>query len=265
MYPALGFADEAAAIEDEFVVAADGVDVNHRAAERAGGVDHERFADVVLVVMPRARGEVDHQIAFLRVELFHGIGAAVESARADHGVRPDVLANRDADAAAAVFDDEGFFGGFEIAVLVEDVVGRQQAFMRGGDDLAAMAEGGGVEGRAAGAGGVAFDGADERGDVADGGGDFAERVLAVGHEAALEQQIARRVTAHGELRIHDEFGALGDEGGVGGEDFTAVAGEVADDRVELSEAETHEGKGGTVHGFAGADNPAHGRTSNAEL
>lgn len=253
-----GVADEAAAVEDELVVAADGVDVDDGAAEGAGGVGDEGLADVAFVVVPGARGEVDHEVAFLGRELAGGIDAAIELTRAEGGVRPDIFADGDANAAAGVFDDERAGGGFEVAVFVEDIVGRQEALVGGGDDLAAMNEGGGVERGPAGAGGVSLDRADERGDVADVRGDFAEGVFAIGNEAAFEEQVARRVAADDELGEDDEFGALGDEDVVGVEDLAAIAGKVADGGVELGEAESH-GKGGkseTVKGIAGEDNSA---------
>jgi hypothetical protein len=69
---ALGISHDAAAVEEELVVAADGVDVGDRAAELAGGVGHELVADVALAVVPRAGGEVDHHIAALGGELRTG-------------------------------------------------------------------------------------------------------------------------------------------------------------------------------------------------
>jgi len=49
---AAGVANEAASVEDELVVAADGVDVGDGAVEGAGGVGDEGLADVAFVVVP---------------------------------------------------------------------------------------------------------------------------------------------------------------------------------------------------------------------
>ena len=115
--------DQTAPVKDKLVVAADGVDVGHRAAERAGGVGHEFLTDIALGEVPRAGGEVDHHVTFLRRELGEWFEAVIKAPRAEHRVGPDVFANRDADAEAGMFNNGGRRGGFEIAVLVEHIVG----------------------------------------------------------------------------------------------------------------------------------------------
>ena len=206
-------------------------------------------------MVPRARREVEHEVALLAGQLFQRHATAVEPAGAEHRVRPDILADGDADALSVVVNDGRRGGGLEIAVLVKDVVGRQQAFARHGGDAAAVAEGGGVVKRATLAAGVELDGADERGDLAHGGGDLGERFGDIGDEAPLEQQVARRIAADSQLGEDHELGTLRHEDGVGVEDATAVAGKVADDRVELGKAEAHGGRGArNVDAFSGADN-----------
>ena len=76
-------------------------------------------------------------------------------------------------------------------------------------------------------------------------------------EVALEQQVARRIAADDQLRENHEFRALGHERGVGVENFAAVAGKIADGRVELGETDAH-GKGikeATWRGFGGMTTP----------
>ena len=102
-----------------------------------------------------------------------------------------------------------------------------------------MAECRGIEKRSAGRGRVGLHRADDGGHVADDGDDLGEGIGNVAHEAAFEQKIARRVSADDELRENNQFGALRDEGLVGGDDFTAITGEVADGRVELGKAKAH--------------------------
>ncbi len=145
---------------------------------------------------------------------------------------------------AAERDDEGRSGGWlEVAIFVKHVVGGEEALASDLLDLAMAAEGGGVEGAAAVGRGVGDDRADERRAVADLGGDGGEAGFDVGHKAALEQQVARRVAADNEFGVNHEFGPLIDEGAVGVEDFAAVAREVADDGVYLGQADAHVGEG----------------------
>jgi hypothetical protein len=170
-------------------------------------------------------------------------------------VRPDVLANGEADAVAGVVDDGGRVGGLEVAVFVEDIVGGQQAFAAHGDDGAPVAKGGGVVERASLAVGFSSTVPSEGGHGAGGGGDLGERFGHVAHEAPLEEQVARRIAAHTSSGKDHELRALGDEGGVGFEDLAAVAGEIADGGIELGEAEAHENeRSGNVWCFSDADN-----------
>ena len=86
-----------------------------------------------------------------------------------------------------VIDDDRSIAGSEVAVLVEHVVGRQQALAGGGGDRAAVAERGGIEERAAAAGEVGLHGPDQGRYVADLPRDRGERFRHIRHEAALEQ------------------------------------------------------------------------------
>jgi len=97
-----------------------------------------------------------------------------------------------------------------------------------------VAKGGGVEKRPALAGKIGRHGADERGHVAHGGGDLREGLGGVGYEVALEQQVARRIAADDQFRENHEFRALGHERGIGVENLAAVAGKIADGRIELA-------------------------------
>jgi len=148
-------------------------------------------------------------------------------------VRPDVLANGDTEALPRELDHGRRGGGLEVAVLVEHIVGGQEAFPGDHGDAAAVAEGGRVVERPAAAGGVELDRADERGHLNDGGGDVAERFGGVGHKAPLEEQIARRVTADDQFGEDHDLGALRDQPGVGLQNAAAVAGKIADNGVKL--------------------------------
>jgi len=183
--------------------------------------------------MPRAGGEVDHHVASLGDELLKRHLAAVEPAGAQHRVGPDILANRDADTLAVVYNDTGRGSGLEVTVFVKNIVGRQQTFAGNRSDLTPVTEGGGVVERATLAGGIEFDRADQSRRLADRGGDLGEGVGHVWDKAALEEQVAGRIAADRELRKDHQLRALRDEFDVGVEDAPAVTGEVANDRVEL--------------------------------
>ena len=127
----------------------------------------------------------------------------------------------------------------EIAVLVKHVVGRQEAFAGDNGNLAPVAPCGGVEERPALAGGVCLHEPDQRRDIADRGGDFRQRRFNIGDKAALEEQIARRISGDRQLREYHNLGSLGDEGTIGVEDTAGVSGKVADGRVDLCEANAH--------------------------
>jgi hypothetical protein len=194
--------------------------------------------------MPRTRRQVNHQIAFHRDELTQRIGSSVELARADHGMRPDIFADSDADAFSVMLDQDGLCGGLEIAVFIEDIVGRQQTLSRHGDDLARLTKRRGIVERAPGARFVEFNGTDERRNLADGRRDFLQRLFAIGDEAAFEEQIARWISAHDELGEHDELGALFNKRCVGIDDFASISNEIADGGIELRKAESHGREGG---------------------
>ena len=69
---AIGVSDEATAVEDEFVVAADGVHVGDGATQSAGGIGDDFCADIPFAVVPRAGRKVDHEVALHRGKLGYG-------------------------------------------------------------------------------------------------------------------------------------------------------------------------------------------------
>ncbi len=237
-YRAVGRGDEAAAVEDQLVVAADGVAIDHGHGEVAGEGGDDAFAQVSLARIPGTGGEVDQEVDALAAEQGDGVHL-VQALVAGGLVGPDVLADGHADAEAGVVHDGGGLGGLEVAVLVKHVVGGEQAFFRDLLYATVLAKGGGVEGAPAGGRGVGDDGADEQRNLAGGGGELGGGVFHVAHEAAAQQEVARRVAADGELGGDDQLGPGGDEFVVGGEQATEVAGEIADGGIELGEADAH--------------------------
>src|SRR5690606_7960591 len=111
--------DERAAVEHEVVLAADEVDVRDGRAHLARAPRGEVGADVALALL--VRGAVEHE------QQVEPVPRLVE--RRHLGDRaallPDVLADRDAHAAALDLDDRGGLAGREDAELVEHAVVRQ--------------------------------------------------------------------------------------------------------------------------------------------
>ena len=66
-----------------------------------------------------------------------------------------------------------------------------------------------------------------------------ERGYIARDELALKQQILRRVAGQGEFGGEHDFRAARDKITIGGEDFRGVPGEVADDWIDLFEADAH--------------------------
>ena len=125
-------------------------------------------------------------------------------------------------------DEVAAFG--EVAVLVEDAVVRQELLAVHGADLAVRAH------RAC-VGEVAVEPRrpDERDDPVRGTGDLLEPVARGPHEPGPEEEVLGRITGDRELREDDEIGAFAPCVGEEREDLLAVAGEVADDCIQLRE------------------------------
>jgi hypothetical protein len=121
----------------------------------------------------------------------------------------------------------------EVAVLVEDAVVGQEALPVDGLHLATGADGAGVEEVA-----VEERDADERDDPSRLARQPLKRALGGSDEAAAQQEVLRRVPGDGELREEEDLDAeplrLLDPA----DDALAVAVEIADDGVDLREAES---------------------------
>ena len=93
--------------------------------------------------------------------------------------------------------------------------------------------------------------ADQQRHAADFPGQVIERLQALRHELRFENQIPRRIADQRELGCNDEVRAPLEALAVGRKDAFHVAGEVADDGVDLSEADFHEHRKGTPQADAG--------------
>ena len=121
-----GAEDDAAAVEDQVVVAADLVDVDDVDAVAAGEHAEHLLAHRLLAGRERRGRQVEEDGGAQALDRVDRIGE-VARPLPEVAVVPDVLA--DADGGAPAGDVERLETGarLEVAVLVEDVVGRQQA------------------------------------------------------------------------------------------------------------------------------------------
>ena len=96
-------------------------------------------------------------------------------------MRPDILANRDADSLASVLDHRHRSGRLEVTILVEHIVSRQQAFAGRSLDLAVYAKHRGVVTMPTVFIGVGDHGADQRRHIFNRFQNLIHRLLGVAH------------------------------------------------------------------------------------
>lgn len=112
---AVGVDDEAAAVEDEVVLAADLVHVDERRLHLGGAALRQFETNVGLALLVRGAVDRDERVDVASREF--GDGTAI---------LPDVLADGDAETRAVHVEHDGAFAGLEDAELVEHAVVRQE-------------------------------------------------------------------------------------------------------------------------------------------
>ena len=234
---AVGGERDARAVEDERIVAAHLVDINHGALMGTRqGVQHFEthgaFFDGV-----RRRGDINDDAGSLRHEIDDRI-RLVELLGPEIFVVPDVFADGDAQLLAAERKNLLARRGLEIARLVEDVVGGQQHLVLLEGHAAFGEQSGGVPGGFAG-GGMGARGVANQ----DGQGRFlSERgdggAVAFEEGRALEQ-VLRKIAAQAEFGENGQIGAAAFGFGGHVQDAGGVAGEIAYGRIELAEGNFH--------------------------
>ena len=235
-----GVQRERVAVEDELVVAADLVQVDERPPMLDGLLPDHVTAQRGLAHRERARRDVDEQVDAGGREIRNRI-ARIQLPRPERRVVPDFLADRHTETHALERHRRSSArAGLEVAVFVEDVVRRQQRLRVARDDAALVAENGSVEERLAAARGVALDAPDENPQrvIRERCDAIALREVGV-DEAAVIQQVARRVARRGQLRENQQVGArlAGAACRVG--DLEEVGLERADREIQLGEGEAH--------------------------
>src|SRR5918996_2619259 len=221
---ALVVEDDGVAVEDQLVLAADRIAEREirRIVARAG--DEHLLALAVLADVERGCRDVADQLR-----------AGEREVGRRRPRLPDVLADRRSDQRPPVLEQEEVATRREVAILVEDAVVGEEALAVDRLHLAVGADRARVEEIA-----VEMRRADENDDAASGCSDLAERRLRGADEARPQQQVLRGVAGDGELGEEDEVCAAAARLAEPLEDPGAVALEIADDRVELRERESHQ-------------------------
>ena len=152
--------------------------------------------------------------------------------------RPNILANGYADFFPV--DNKRFdgVGRFEIALLVENIVGRQKRFVSFTDRFAAFEQSGGVAKRFA-ASLVAINEAYQQGCLSNAGVEFLQQFQIFRNKARFENQILRRISGDRQLRCQDEFCARRGEPFIGARDQFAISPQISHSQVNLSETNLH--------------------------
>ncbi len=236
--PSLRIDRETVAVEDQFVVAPHG-----RAVQKGPlqflGVRLEHFlSEPDFPRFVRGRGHIDQDFGALLDQRADRVDI-VARRRPEMPVVPGILANRDSEPLPFKANRLVLRLGFEISVLVENIVGREQGFSAARDDLLIVQQHGGVvqfssEFRLA-----PFGAADEQshrarvlGQVRHGGFHRVDKVR-------LFEQVAGRIAAKRQLGRDEQVDLHLDGAVVGGLDLGGIPGDIADGGVELGECDPH--------------------------
>ena len=249
-HAAAGGAHEAAAIEDQLIVAAHLVHVDHRAAQAIGGGGGQLAPQLGLALGKGGGGEVEQQIGPQGLQLADRVGPQQPLSQQPL-LHPEVLAEGEPQAPAPPaplqLQQAGLVGGAEIAPLVEDVVTGQQPLAGHHPPPLRFHQGRGVEqiGLLAIAGG--FTHPQQQGQP----GRQLGRQLIEGLVLALpqrrpQQQIPGWVAPQRQLRRHHQLGPLAGRRLAGLQQLLAVAQQVAHQRIDLGEGDAHQRAGGEL-------------------
>ncbi len=231
------------AVENQFVVGADDIHLDQRYALVAGHALEHGEPGRFLAALPGRGGDVHHERRAHADEIVDGVGA-ITSLGPEIGIVPDVLANRHGDLLAAQIDRRDFLGRLEIAVLIENVVGRQERLHDPVKNFPVLNHRRGVAQRAARAVGIAVDVAGNERNFTNGLRKEIEAFEAALNEIFAQQQVAGRVAAKEKFRGENQLRAFFDRFAISLFQPRAVLVERADGGVELEEGDAHGGTDG---------------------
>ena len=228
--PPRGVDDEAVPVEDQLVLAPDGVAEGHEAAVVGRPLGEHAFPLDALAPVVRRAGQVDEDHR-----------AAVDRRPAARPPRiPQVLADGDADADAAEVDGEGGVAPGEVPLLVEHRVVRQEVLSIDGGDLAAREHRGRV---------VEVAGEVRQPDHRHRSGrrrrEAAHPVRRRLREPRVQQQVLGRIPGGGELGKDGQVGAAFRGAGDQVAEPVEVPREIADGQVALAEGHPQGGAVGS--------------------
>lgn len=155
-------------------------------------------------------------------------------------LRPDIFADRDADAVTVPEDRSRRFGRFKVAAFVKHIVGWEERFPDAVADFSLFQPSGGIAERFAWLRRrVVIDIADNEGNASGFTRKVVESLKAFRDELRFEYQVSRRVASERELGGDDEVSARFKAFAVGSQDAFGIAGEITDDGVDLSDTDIH--------------------------
>ena len=240
---AAGSADEAAAIEDQLVIASHLVDVDHRSAQPLGRALGELPPQVRFALAEGGGREIDQQVGSHRGQVPDGISAEQPLA-VQVLLDPEVLANGQAQAPAAAvslkLQQAGLFGRAEVAPFIEDVVAGEQAFARHDPPAALLHEGHAVE--QIGLLAIANRFADPqqqrllRWEVA---GERPEHVLLPLPQGRPQQQVPRGIAPERQFRRDHQIGSVSGGAAAGRQQLGAIAAQVPHQGIDLGQGDAH--------------------------
>ena len=229
----------AAAVEDEVVVAAHLIHIEHRRVVLGCEASEHSFAQQILAGGERRRREIDDGFSARSGQVPNRV-EVIAAPLPEIAIVPDVLADADAETPIANLEDFRTARRFEVPVLVEHVVGRKERLAEPLADRAVLQKHRGVEERASFIRAIRLRQADDDGGaVRERAGERRERVPAAADEAFAEQEIARQVAGECELRRDGQIGALFFRRERGVCDQPRIAGQISHRGIDLKKRDLH--------------------------
>ena len=184
----------------------------------------------------RRRAEIDDNLRALCGETAYKL-PIVERAR-QVVLGPDIFANRHTNPATGDGEDFATLAGLEVTIFIKHIVGRQQRLEALAHRLAALEQGGGIE-KWLPASFVSIDVTDEERNGSDAAVQALDYLQILRHETRFENEVLRRVTGRGEFGSEHQLRPARRESLVGAEDFVKIAAQIADDGIDLRDADPH--------------------------